>query len=228
MGSLNLYSYKARFYSPALGRFLQTDPAGYQDGLNLYAYVGNNPFNRNDPSGLVAAEAGLLIGNLSNEFGATLASFGLGLVPGYDLYQATNDPNASVLDYGIGMLGVVPGLGKGSGLALKYGDDLVDLYRAVNPTELINIQKTNTFTNLYGLEGKYFTTSGEQASTYAREAVNAFGDAPYTIVKTQVPQSILETPGISATIEKGIKAYQLPNEFLFGLKPEILNYSPIP
>ncbi|MDP3391904.1 MAG: RHS repeat-associated core domain-containing protein, partial [Methylococcaceae bacterium] len=52
LGPLNLYYYKARFYSPAIGRFLQTDPIGYQDGLNWYAYVGNNPFNRNDPSGL--------------------------------------------------------------------------------------------------------------------------------------------------------------------------------
>ncbi len=52
IGSLNLYYYKARFYSPALGRFLQTDPIGIADDLNLYAYVGNNPINFSDPSGL--------------------------------------------------------------------------------------------------------------------------------------------------------------------------------
>ncbi|MHA7602763.1 RHS repeat-associated core domain-containing protein, partial [Alicycliphilus sp. T452] len=44
--------YKARFYDPRLGRFLQTDPIGTQDDLNLYAYVGNNPINRRDPTGL--------------------------------------------------------------------------------------------------------------------------------------------------------------------------------
>ena len=40
--SLGMYDYKARTYSPTLGRFLQTDPIGYGDGMNMHNYVGSD------------------------------------------------------------------------------------------------------------------------------------------------------------------------------------------
>lgn len=46
-----LYHYKAREYSPEWGRFIQNDPLRFVDGPNMYAYVGNDPVNRVDPTG---------------------------------------------------------------------------------------------------------------------------------------------------------------------------------
>jgi len=47
-----------RLYRPDLGRWLSRDPIGEDGGINLYAYVGNNPVNLFDPLGLIGeAEA---------------------------------------------------------------------------------------------------------------------------------------------------------------------------
>jgi RHS repeat-associated protein len=53
-----LYYYRARYYKPSIGRFLQTDPVGYSAGINWYAYCGNNPIILIDSYGLCAQGSG--------------------------------------------------------------------------------------------------------------------------------------------------------------------------
>jgi RHS repeat-associated protein len=51
-----LYYYRARYYDPMEGRFLSRDPIEFEGGINLYAYVENNPINFDDPLGLSASD----------------------------------------------------------------------------------------------------------------------------------------------------------------------------
>jgi RHS repeat-associated protein len=83
--ALGLYHYKARFYSPTLGRFLQTDPIGFDGGINLYAYVGNNPLNAIDPNGEGVELAASLPGIIGAVIGGESGFIG-----------AFHDPNATV------------------------------------------------------------------------------------------------------------------------------------
>ena len=63
-----LSNYRRRYYHALVGLFITADPIGYQDGLNLSAYVSSNPIRYSDPGGQQKggglAKAGLAVGNL--------------------------------------------------------------------------------------------------------------------------------------------------------------------
>jgi len=85
-----LYYYRARHYSPAWGRFLQTDPIAYAGGIHLYAYVGNDPLNAADPDGRCPT---CIVGGLLN----------IGI--GYGIARLTGQEyglGSAAIDFGIG------------------------------------------------------------------------------------------------------------------------------
>jgi RHS repeat-associated protein len=78
---LAMLYYKARFYSPTLGRFMQTDPIGSASDINAYAHMAGDSINANDPSGLMDADVG---GQASIDH-----SYGYGYCPGFPFPKST-------------------------------------------------------------------------------------------------------------------------------------------
>ena len=61
LGEVGFYDYRHRMYDPGLGRFLQTDPTGFDAGdMNLFRYCGDDPVDRSDPTGLYDRNSALL------------------------------------------------------------------------------------------------------------------------------------------------------------------------
>jgi len=75
--SSNLYFYNARYYNPQTSHFISADKA---EGPNRYAYVGNNPVMRNDPSGNQSASPPI---SASGVYGGTI---GYGAGSGAPIY----------------------------------------------------------------------------------------------------------------------------------------------
>ncbi len=71
---------KMRYYDPKTGRFLQPDPIGYIDGLNIYSFAQNDPNDLSDQLGL--ASATLITA------AATIAVIA-GIIIAYNLYQSS-------------------------------------------------------------------------------------------------------------------------------------------
>ncbi|PED41285.1 RHS repeat-associated core domain-containing protein [Bacillus cereus] len=90
-----LYYYGHRYYMPWSGRWLNPDPAGTVDGLNLYRMVRNNPINLMDPDGNApiemteySKESGDLFYGISKERGKYIRIFN----QNFNMMDQNSDP----------------------------------------------------------------------------------------------------------------------------------------
>ncbi len=103
--TLTVYDFRARFYEPTHGRFLQRDPAEYADSYNLYLAMLGNPVIAADPSG----EFSLLDLNITWGLASQLES-------------SKSDPYKSLLTSVKGFVGIVNARNQMLGDLLDMGD----------------------------------------------------------------------------------------------------------
>ena len=126
-----------RYYDPALGRWLTTDPAGFVDSANLYQYVFNNPFRYRDPDGQFIVAIPLLA--------LTWKVLAIAALTGYAAYelerQHEHSSSSFARSFNSAVHQIVQGAGgvsKYAGTSLAMGKKQIDARLPNSPDELLN------------------------------------------------------------------------------------------
>ncbi|MBF0532545.1 MAG: RHS repeat protein [Candidatus Omnitrophica bacterium] len=127
----NLYHYRARAYDLTIGRFLQRDPIGTVDDVNLYRYVRNRPTMLVDPYGLYSTEE--FLQDTSNFSAGVGDSLSFGLTKG--IRQSMGSDAVVQSNSGLYTAGVVSSFAFGAGrLAYSGTAKVASVFYGTTPT----------------------------------------------------------------------------------------------
>jgi len=118
-----LYYYRNRMYSPNLGRFISKDPKGYVDGMNLYAYVKNNPLKYLDAFGTTAVKSNSYLSDFTQSISNAWDSVSNSVSDSY------NEVKDTVINYGSDALTSV-----GGGMQVLAGGTMILGGSVLDPT----------------------------------------------------------------------------------------------
>lgn len=176
---LGMYYYKARFYSPTLGRFMQTDPIGYAGGqTNIYAYVGDDPVDGTDPSGTIGLPGeGCAAGDRASSSCKGLSGTVVdgGGNEGANAGKPGNQPDAGKgVDHaekantalGAGITYVQIKIGRATAFAIFARGRIVALYDSLSVTRLGRVRSLGVLRGALSMGAKFTGATGAAGAYY--------------------------------------------------------------
>jgi RHS repeat-associated protein len=177
-----LYHYKARVYDPLMGRFLQTDPIGMKDDLELYGYVKDDPTNHGDPAG---TETGSFSNGSQPALGGSLSE--------------TLDQASTILDGLAGALMGMGPMGPAAGETAEAGarglERAAVAGRAIEGAGTELVQRVMSRAELKATQESGLLRGGRAGTHYVTDSANS------SATRARQRLALPQTPEVKVTVE---------------------------